>query len=228
MCGRYRISRVDLLHYGVRGEPSPGFEEFDEKKVIPRFNVAPRQFVPIVRTNSRGERVVSMIRWGLIPYWTKGKPKSEPINARCEAAATSAMFRDAMNRRRCLVIADGFYEWRGSKAPKQPFFIHFADDRPFAFAGIWERWKPDESAEPVDTFAILTSEPNELIRPIHNRMPVIINPKDYDRWLDRNMSAEEITDILAPHEAEGLEAYEVGTAVNNVRNEGPDLAKRIA
>ena len=108
------------------------------------------------------------------PLVDRGKPKMQPINAKSETAATSGMFRQAMQHRRCLVPADGFYEWMGAKPPKQPFFIHMKDNHLFAFAGLWERWKPDEQSEPLDTFTILTTAPNELMRPLHNRMPLIL------------------------------------------------------
>jgi putative SOS response-associated peptidase YedK len=134
------------------------------------------------------------------------------------------MFRQAVARRRCLVPADGFFEWQGSKPPKQPYFIHMRSDEPFAFAGLWERWRPDApDAEPLDTFTILTTSPNELMSPIHNRMPVIIAGKDYDRWLDRTVETAGVADLLKPYPAEEMEAYTVSTRVNNVRNDERDL-----
>jgi putative SOS response-associated peptidase YedK len=133
---------------GLRTPSLPGFEEFTER---PRFNIAPSQRMPIVRADGAGSPELAAAHWGLIPSWTK-EPKLKPINARAETVATSGMFRQAFTRRRCLVPADGFYEWQGLKPPKQPFFIHRKDDRQFAFAGLWERWHPP-GAEPVDTYA---------------------------------------------------------------------------
>lgn len=224
MCGRYTIRELRLLE-GVLGTGAvPAFEEFTER---PRFNLGPRQFAPVVRINSKGERAGGLARWGLVPSWVKGKPKSEPINARCETAATSGMFRQAMERRRCLVPADGFYEWQGAKPPKQPYFIHMRNDRPFAFGGLWERWRESEDAEPLDTFTLLTTPPNGLMRPIHDRMPVILDPSDYDRWLDQGVGAAGVADLLKPYPSEEMEAYRVSTRVNNVRNEGPELIEHI-
>lgn len=188
MCGRYTARRIDFRRYGVEFD-EPWFEEFSEHGLAMRFNIPPSLNLPVIRMSSKDERAARLARWGLIPSWTKGKPKMQPINAKSETAATSGMFREAMERRRCLVPADGFYEWKGAKPPKVPHFIHRADDEPFAFAGLWERWKPADDAEPVDTFTILTTEPNELMRSIHNRMPVILKPEDYQRWLDRELPA---------------------------------------
>jgi putative SOS response-associated peptidase YedK len=222
MCGRYVARRIDFRRFGVEFE-EPWFEEFSEHGSPMRFNIAPSLEVPVVRTNSAGARIARLVRWGLVPSWTKGKPKVQPINAKCETAATSGMFRQAMGRRRCLVPADGFYEWRGKTPPKQPYFIHMKDDEPFAFAGLWERWKPAEDAEPVDTFTILTTDANDLMRPIHNRMPVILNAADYQRWLDRELPAQAVADLLKPYPSELMTARTVSTKVNNARNAGPEL-----
>jgi putative SOS response-associated peptidase YedK len=223
MCGRYTLRRASLVYAAMGATPYlPSFEEFDEKRVVPRFNVAPSQTVPIVRISGEGKRVVSEARWGLIPSWVKGKPKSAPINARAETVRTSGMFRQAMERRRCLVPADGFYEWKGAKPPKQPYFIHKPDDGIFAFAGLWERWKPDSDAEPVDTFTIITTAANEVIKPIHNRMPVILSEADYAKWLDRATAEKDVEGLLKPYEGE-LEAARVSTKVNSAKNEGPEL-----
>ena len=154
-------------------------------------------------------------------------PKLQPINAKSETAATSGMFRRAMERRRCLVPADGFYEWKGAKPPKQPYFIHLKDGAPFAFAGLWERWTPEEGAKPVDTFTILTTEPNDLMRPLHNRMPVNIDSRDYGRWLDGESPPSAVADLLKPYRAEGMEAWPVSTRVNRPGNEGPELIEKV-
>jgi len=226
MCGRYTIRRNALLHAISGLRVSSAFEEFHER-VDPAglFNIAPSQLCPVIRLDSDDKPVMGVARWGLIPSWTKGRPKLQPINAKCETAATSPMFREALQRRRCLVPADGFYEWQGSKPPRQPFFIHREGDAPFAFAGVWERWKP-EDGEPLDTFTILTTEPNEFVRAIHNRMPVILEQADFDRWLDRNNKAADVADLLKPY-AGALEAWPVSTSVNKPENDGPYLIERV-
>jgi putative SOS response-associated peptidase YedK len=137
------------------------------------------------------------------------------------------MFRQAMDRRRCLIPADGFYEWKGAKPPKQPFFIHRRDDDVFCFAGLWERWKPGPDVEPVDTFTILTTSPNSLMADIHNRMPVILEEKDYPLWLDRSVPGKGVQDLLKPYPPELLEAYPVSTFVNSPKNEGPECSEPV-
>lgn len=224
MCGRYTLRRVSLVSNGFDADPEPAIEESSE---YPLFNIAPSQKAPVIRINAKGRRAVGYVRWGLIPSWTRGKPKTQPINARSESAVTSPMFRQAMERRRCLVPADGFYEWKGAKPPKQPYFIHRKDEGLFAMAGIWERWKPENSSEPIDTFAILTTEPNELMRSIHNRMPVILAEKDFDQWLDRNTPIEKVKELLAPCPSDPLLATPVQSTVNSPRNTGPECIEPI-
>ncbi|MDB5290279.1 MAG: response-associated peptidase [Phycisphaerales bacterium] len=227
MCGRYTIRRADVGAAALRALNMPLFEEFTELKIVPRFNIAPSQSAPVIRLNAAGKAAAGEVRWGLIPSWTKGKPKMQPINARAENVATSAMFRQALERRRCLVPADGFYEWHGSKPPKQPYFIRRKDDGLFMFAGLWERWKPDDDAEPIDTFTLITTTPNELMSPIHNRMPVILGPADYGKWLDRDAGAEEAMKLLRPYPAEEMEAWPISARVNRVGNDGPELLEKV-
>ncbi len=217
MCGRYTLRQVELIREAMGLEMLAS--EFDH----PRYNIAPGQDNLIIRINAKGERVASAVSWGLIPSWTKGIPKTKPINARSETVTTSGMFRQAFQRRRCLIPADGFYEWQGDKPPKQPYFIHYEDDRIFSFAGIWERWKPDEETEPVDTYTILTTSANALMSPIHQRMPVIIAKEDYDLWLDREASADRVTHLLRPAGVDGWTAQSVSTRVNTFKNDGPEL-----
>ena len=225
MCGRYTIRRVDMLiRHGAM--EAPFFEEFDETKIVPRFNVAPSQAAPIVRVNVPGRWAIDLVTWGLVPHWTKGTPKAKPINARAETVAASGMFRQAFNRRRCLIPADGFYEWKGVKAPKQPMFIHFPDDRLFCFAGLWERWRPEPDVEPIDTFTIITTTANTDMRPIHHRMPVILPEKDYARWLDREVPGEGVADLMRPYDEGLIESYPVSHLVNKPANEGPALVER--
>jgi putative SOS response-associated peptidase YedK len=224
MCGRI-TRRTPLQHVIEAMSPlPPGFEEFDERS---RFNIAPSQTTPIARLNSEGNRVLSLARWGLIPAWTKGKPKIQPINAKAETISTSGMFRQAFERRRCLLPADGFYEWKGTKPPKQPYFIHKPDDSIFAFAGLWDRWRAAEDAEPLETFTIITTTPNALMATIHNRMPVIVKPRDYRRWLDPMTPGDELKPILEPYLDGELEAYPVSRRVNSRKNDDAQCTERV-
>lgn len=154
MCGRYSLRRSQLARAVFEALSTTLFDEFTER---PRFNIAPSQDVPLVRLNSNEERILGLARWGLIPSWAKDSPKTKPINARAETVATSGMFKQSFARRRCLIPADGFFEWKGDKPPKQPYFIHWKDDRLFAFAGIWERWTQEGTSKSIDTFAIVTT-----------------------------------------------------------------------
>ena len=219
MCGRYVLRRIDALRRAVK-HIEPAFEEFSETK--PHYNIAPSQYIPIIR-DDHGKESLTVMKWGLIPGWTKeAKPKLAPINAKAETVATSGMFRQAFAKRRCLVPADGFYEWRGAKPPKQPYFIHMKDDSPFAFAGLWERWTPPESDQAIDTFTIITTEPNALMKEIHNRMPVILDAAEFDRWLFKGDR-----ELLRPFPAERMEAYKVSTAVNKPSHDSPDCIEPL-
>jgi putative SOS response-associated peptidase YedK len=224
MCGRYTLRRIDLIRAAADATATLPFDEFSER---PRYNIAPGQDVPVVRMEE-GRRVLSLARWGLIPRWAKETPKVRPINARAETVETSGMFRDAFGRRRCLIPADGFYEWQAaaSKGVKQPYFIRLRDEQPFAFAGLWERWRPPESDLEQETCAILTTEPNELMRPIHNRMPVILARRDYATWLNLEAKAEELRLLLRPFDAREMAAYPISTRVNRPGNDGPELIER--
>ena len=197
MCGRYVLRSIDLALSAFNASLDPGFEEFTER---PRFNIAPSQDIAVVRINQNGDRVLGLVRWGLIPHWAKEPPRFQPINARAETVLTSGMFKQAFLRRRCIVPADGFYEWKKLDAKtSQTMFIHFPDDRAFGFVGLWERWKPTEDAEPVDTCTIITTTPNTLIASIHDRMPVILKPEDYGQWLDRETDPHEAEKLLGPY-----------------------------
>jgi len=222
MCGRYTIRRLD----GVRAyldNLTPMFEEFSELR--PRYNVAPSQHVPIIRMSHDGHVKATIATWGLIPCWAKDVPKTKPINCRCETVATSGMFRQPFAKRRCLMPADGFYEWQGAKPPKRPFFIHKLDDEPFCFAGIWERWKAPDADEPIETCSLITTTPNAVMKPIHNRMPVILHKKDLARWLDPKTTPDEAMAMLKPYDGP-LEAYPVSTLVNKPANDKPELVER--
>jgi len=169
-----------------------------------------------------------MVRWGLVPSWAKDeKMGARMINARGETVAEKPSFRAAVKTRRCLIPADGFYEWARKGERKQPHFIHFADGRTFAFAGLWERWHGG-GEPPLETCTIITTTPNELTATLHDRMPVILPPVRFDEWLTPEpLAGQRLEKLLAPHPAEGMEAYRVSTYVNSPRNDGPECIARV-
>lgn len=202
---------------------------FDETYLAPSYNVAPTDFRPIVRLDRDGQRELTVMRWGLVPYWAKdSKIGFSTINAKSETVTTSPTFREAMKRRRCLVPAEWFYEWQKMDAKtKQPYAISLRDDSLFAFAGLWERWKDKAKDQVLETYTILTTDPNELLEPIHNRMPVILAPKDYQRWLEPGEPTHLPVDLLRPYPAQEMKAWRVGSGVGNVRNNEPGLIAPI-
>ena len=181
------------------------FEEFSHLK-IDWTNIYPSYLVPIIRINEQGQRELTKARWGLIPNWSKQKPKKPPHNARCETVATNGMFRGAFARGRCLIPADGFYEGAKTKLS----FIHRRDDELFAFAGIYDRWNTGDDS--LDTCAIITSEPNELIKPIHHRMPIILRSEEHELWLNPNSSIEELQILL--NNRDEMKDYEITPIAN--------------
>jgi putative SOS response-associated peptidase YedK len=220
MCGRYSIvSNFEAVRrlFGLTNAPNWW---------TPRSNVAPTQEAPVVRLGDGGRELVQL-RWGLVPYWAKDpKIGYSTINAQAETAATKPAFRDAFTRRRCLVVTDGFYEWKKLEGgAKQPYRIVMRDRAPFALAGLWERWKANKDADPIESFTVITTSPNEICAPIHDRMPAIIAPAGFDDWLS---IAAESQALLRPHPAESMEAYPVSKAVGNVQNEGLELVEPIA
>jgi putative SOS response-associated peptidase YedK len=220
MCGRYvrrsdKQRLVDHFHTGATVFDLP-----------PSYNIAPTSFQPVIRLDrDTGEREIVMMRWGLIPRWAKD-PKQlgvSTINAKAESLMEKPIWRQPFTKRRCLVPADAFYEWRKIDArTKQPFAFGMKDDSPFAFGGLWERWLAPDN-KPVDTFAIITTDPNELAATVHNRMPVIIEPKDFTRWLTPAEEEQPPIDLLRPFDAEAMKAWKVSSDVGNVRNDHPEL-----
>jgi len=219
MCGRFTL----------RAPASAVAEQFqllDVEPFGPRFNIAPTQPVAVVRVSERRDHVIrqlAWLKWGLVPSWAKEPAIGNSlINARAESVADKPAFRAAVRRRRCLVVADGFYEWQRTGGKKQPYFIRLRDDRPFGFAGLWESWEgPDHSA--LGTCTIITTGPNELMEEIHNRMPVILAPEDYDRWLDPAIQKpEQLAGLLRPYPSDAMLAVAVSTHVNNPRNDDPE------
>jgi len=221
MCGRFAL----IVDASVLADV---FEVDPPRDLKPRFNIAPTQDVPVVRSDAKGSRECAMLRWGLVPSWAKDdKIGARMINARSETAAEKPSFRSSIKTRRCLVPSSGFYEWVKGPEGKQPHFIHFADARVFAFAGLWERWSKSESG-PLDTFTILTTTPNELVADLHDRMPVILPPASYAEWLEpRPLALDRLQKLLAPHPAESMEAYTVTTRVNRPANDDPECIARV-
>jgi putative SOS response-associated peptidase YedK len=227
MCGRYvrKSTRREIAAwFGVEaGDEDPYTDEW-----VASYNVAPQTFQPVVRLNrDTGMREIALMRWGLIPYWAKdAKIGYSTINAKAETVATAPAFREAFKRRRCLVPADAFYEWQKlDPKHKQPFAIALASREPYGFAGLWERWKDPATREWLETFSIITTDPNQVVAPLHNRMPVIIERKDYARWLGGpgGDSAQLPLDLLRPFPAEQMIAWKVDKAVGNVSNDAAQL-----
>ncbi len=214
MCGRYsqRYSWSELYElYQLTG---PALN------LAPRYNIAPTQNATVIRVGNDG-RYASQMRWGLIPSWAKDISfGAKTINARSETVAEKPSFRSAFKKRRCLVPADGYYEWVGPKGDKQPYRIVVNDGALFSFAGLWETWNKD--GETIESFTIITCAPNAVTGPIHPRMPVILAQDDYDDWLGGDDDK-----LLRPYPAESMSAYPVSRAVNNVKNDTPECIEPI-
>lgn len=225
MCGRYGLNAQTRQIIEMLGSQlDPVEESFPE--IVPRYNIAPSQplLAVVARDHPAHGHVATHFAWGFIPGWSKDPRKYNFINARSETVATSKSFGNAFRRRRCLIPATGFYEWMKTRSGKQPYYIHMTDERPFAFAGIWEHWMSADGSE-LETCAILTTEPNELIRPIHNRMPVIIPPADYAEWLQRGEHRP--THLLRPHPSEPMSARMVSRHVNSPANDDPSCMEGV-
>lgn len=224
MCGRYSQSQsAEVIAQAFQVDNVPTLK--------PRYNIAPTQSVlTILQTSASTNRQFKMLHWGLIPSWAKDpKMGARLINARAETVAEKPAFRTAFRQRRCLVLADGFYEWQQQEAKKQkqPFYFRLSDERPFAFAGLWEHWQ-DATGEEIESCTLLTTEPNELMCPIHNRMPVILDRKDYDLWLDPEVKKSELLQpLLRPYASEEMTAYPVSKAVNKPSNDSTECIERI-
>ncbi len=222
MCGRFTLN-LDL--HELR-EAFPDYavpEDF-----IPRYNIAPTQPVAVIPNDGRSS--ARFFRWGLIPPWASDpKIGNRLINARAESVAEKPAFRAAYKRRRCLILADGFYEWQtvaGGKS-KTPMYIRLKSGGPFAFAGLWETWR-SPNGQSIPSCAIITTEPNSLLKSIHNRMPVILEANDYDQWLDsEEQNPERLGKLLRPYPASLMSAYAVSTAVNNPSFESPDCIRPV-
>jgi putative SOS response-associated peptidase YedK len=219
MCGRY-AQRTDAKKLAKE------FKVAEVPSVEPRYNIAPTQEILAVSETDDG-REMRFFKWGLVPSWAKDTSMgARLINARSETVAEKPAFRQAFKQRRCIIPADGFYEWQRAEGRKQPFFFRMRDERLFGFAGLWERWE-GEGGEVVNSCAILTTEANEVLRPVHDRMPVILHPEDYELWLDGDArKLDLVKQTLRPYQAREMLGYLVGASVNNPRSQGEGLIER--
>ncbi len=222
MCGRFRLGKG-------REALKKFFSADNDVEWDPRYNLAPTQDIVTVRQDARApQRVLSLMRWGLIPSWSKDAAiAARMINARSETAADLPAFRDSLRSRRCLIPADGFYEWQKVGKGKQPYCFTLVDGGIFSFAGLWDRWRSPEGRI-IETCSILTTSANELVAGVHDRMPVILPPDRYDLWLDPGFARRDgIVELLAPLPANAMKKFPVSTRVNDVNNEDAECAAPV-
>ena len=215
MCGRFTLKqprRINIIN----------FDESDLPTLPPRYNIAPTQDVLTVVEREK-TREARMLQWGLIPFWSK-EPKGI-INARVETIAEKASFNESFQKRRCLIFADGFYEWERSGKISQPYYFQLKDGEPFAFAGVWDKWRANDRV--ITSCAIITTKANELLSTIHTRMPVILPPELYDFWLNEDSREPELKEILMPFPAAEMMSHAVSYEVNDVKNDGEHLLRRV-
>ena len=216
MCGRYSLGNTDGM---------TEFFEISEVRLPPRFNISPSQLAPSIRIDEEGKRRLDHLQWGLVPHWFRDKPASSMfINARAETVHQKPAFRIAFRRHRCLVPADGFFEWRKMTGGKQPYFISLRNQPLFAFAGIRDRVSKEPA--PLESFSIITCEANELISDIHARMPVILPPENFDDWL-KSDDQRQLQDLLVPYPAEEMQMHPVSRLVNSPVNDRPECVRRL-
>jgi putative SOS response-associated peptidase YedK len=220
MCGRYAIAATPEALKALLGY-------VEQPNFPPRFNIAPTQPIPVVHLGEDGLRHFTLMRWGFIPGWVKD-PKTWPlvINIRSETVREKPAFRAAFIRRRCLLPVDGFYEWDPATRPGRPYLLRRPDGAPFAFPGLWETWHSPDGSE-IDTAALLNTSANALLARIHPRSPVILDPKDYARWLDPLTTPDEAARLLVPPPDDWLEMVPIGPAINKVANDGPEVQDRL-
>jgi len=219
MCGRFALFSTKW----VIGEE---FEVIELEELEPRYNVAPGQDVAAVML-SDGTRTVENFRWGLVPHWAKDpRMGSRMINARTETLTEKPAFRDAFASRRCLIVADGFYEWR-KVGMKNPVYFSMSDGKPFGLAGLWESWTPPDGRE-LKTCTIITTSPNDLVKDVHDRMPAIIPREKRSEWLDPETDIDSVHSLLGPYRTEEMQARDVSKLVNDLRNDDPDLIRAVA
>lgn len=223
MCGRFTL----------RSGPEQIAEAFDLDpaslpELTPRYNIAPTDPVALVRrAGGTGPREMVTARWGLVPHWVDD-PSDWPtlINARSETAAEKPSFRDAFRNRRCLIPADGFYEWVKVDGRKQPYYVRREDDRPFAFAGLWDRWEGEEGRS-FESCTLLTTDANETVAPLHDRMPVLLSREGGERWTDPAAYPDDFSDLLAPWSGGGLVAHPVDRRMNSPSHDAPDCIEPL-
>ena len=215
MCGRFTLKRSDRIKVG-------GLNHFDLDDFIPRYNIAPSQDILTV-VERAAAREARLLQWGLIPSWSK--EAKGIINARVETIEDKPSFKESFERRRCLILADGFYEWERNGKTSQPYYFQMKDGAPFAFAGIWDRWRSGDRS--ITSCAIITTTANELLAEIHTRMPVILRPESYDLWLNENSRAADLKDLLVPFPATEMTSHPVGYDVNDVKNDGEGLLSEV-
>lgn len=230
MCGRYhnRYGKQQIAEaFAAKSKAT--------LEIYPSYNVAPQSFQPVVYLNEEQERELTVMRWGLVPFWSKdGKIGYSTINAKAETLTTSGLYKEAFKKRRCLVPASGFYEWmKTGEKTRQPYSLGIKGGSIFAFAGLWDRWKDEQTGATLETYTIITTDPNELVKSekgpaIHDRMPAILAPGDYDRWLAPAEPWQLPIDLLRPFPAEKMEAHKVSPAVGNVKNNSPDLCEEVS
>ena len=220
MCGRFafQVTSEQLAAYFALADPPA---------VSPRFNIAPSQLAPVIRLNRAGQRRFGEIRWGLIPFWAKdGSIGGRTINARAETVAEKPAYRTPFRRRRCLVLASGFYEWHTTAAGKVPVYFSHADDQPIAFAGLWDRWQ-DPGGELVDSCSIVTTAARGVPAPYHDRMPAILAQDQYQGWMSRETDLNTLLTWLGELPDPPLKVWPVSKAVNDPRNDGPELLREV-
>lgn len=219
MCGRFTLTAAEHVILDL-------FEIQTLPPQTARYNVAPTQDVLAVRTGEDA-REAAMLRWGLIPHWAKDKAiGSRMINARAETVAEKPAYREAFAQRRCLVVADGFIEWQRQGKKKQPFHIRLRSGLPFGFAGLWDRWR-DEDGQWLQTCTVLTTEPNDLVAPVHDRMPVIVPQNAHERWLDPSSDRGSLKELFAPFPSDLMESVAVSTRVNSVAHDDPSCLDAV-
>jgi putative SOS response-associated peptidase YedK len=221
MCGRFTLTDPDPARLRARFDLDESVELEHE---VPRYNIAPTDPVLAIRPNEKGQRELGRLRWGLVPgRWAERGSGAPLINARAETLMRQPAFAESFRERRCLVPADGFYEWRNDGSGKTPVWISLAEGELFAFAGIWAALPSRDGGPDLHSCAIVTCEPNQLIRPIHDRMPVVLTPDAEARWLDLGAAEEQMASLLVPAPEDLLVIREVVDAVNDVREDGPHL-----
>ncbi|MBC8032175.1 MAG: SOS response-associated peptidase [Pyrinomonadaceae bacterium] len=216
MCGRFTLKAPRRL-----GFPGVGNSQLPESTLLPRYNIAPSQEILAI-IGSEDERQLSAFVWGLIPSWSS-EPKGF-INARSETLEVKRSFSESFQRRRCLIPADGFYEWKRKGKSKQPYYFQLQDESQFAFAGIWDRW--EKGGASINSCSIITTAPNELLATIHDRMPVMLAPEAQDRWM-RDSGPEELMQLLAPFPADAMKSFPVSSKVNHAQVDEPSLVEPV-